>query len=590
MTPASTYVSTITLGPDIVLARGLAGPVIHDATAILGAIEQRCGAEVAMLFAQPAVKATPDATVVAWYAVSEGAPRSLGDLDEVGRRPFAQVLAARLARLRPLLSDQEFGPTLGACLNLLSPGDIYVVGNDPVLVNWGLLPRAVAASEVAREAHFRSTLGAFEPLPTPPLDARDAHAFTSTLERRAAAVRQTEATRQAAEMQQAAAAPVAAPVSLPQPQREPARRAWLAPLLASLAAGGVLAALAAPGVLGYPASTAGDQAAVDRERQLLEEVNRSLQTQIEALRPQADRFTCRARPEQQDAAQGVAPALLPPPAAQTPVTPATPGGPTNAAQLADEAVVLVRAQFPDGSATGSAFFIDGQHLVTNDHVVSMNGQVATSLTIENKVLGRRVPVRVKARSAHEQHEYALDLAVLEAPANNTGRAFLKLAPDPAKTSGVRAVGYPGLVLEQDTATIPESSMSDGNVSTFFTPEGGAQLIVHTAAIFPGNSGGPLVDLCSRAVGVNTALISAARPGRAPIPGGVFLAQPGSVLKRFLVEKGVAITEDASACAPPPVAFLAPPAGGTTPPASGTPQAPGAPAPRGGTPAPSAGGR
>ena len=116
----------------------------------------------------------------------DGSPRPLADFDEIGQRPFAEILRARLARLLPALVDPAFGATVGGALNIRSFQDIFVVGRDPVIVNWGMLPHHVASSETAREAHFGRTLGSFVPsdFPTPPFDFKDARDFTDAVARR----------------------------------------------------------------------------------------------------------------------------------------------------------------------------------------------------------------------------------------------------------------------------------------------------------------------------------------------------------------------------------------------------------------------
>ena len=89
----------------------------------------------------------------------------------------------------------------------------------------------------------------------------------------------------------------------------------------------------------------------------------------------------------------------------------------------------MRAQFGDTGATGSAFFISDQLLVTNDHLVSgPGGRDPASVTIENKALGKRVPARILART-HAKRPGDADLALLEVPAN-TSRAFLRPAGQP----------------------------------------------------------------------------------------------------------------------------------------------------------------
>ena len=174
----------------------------------------------------------------------------------------------------------------------------------------------------------------------------------------------------------------------------------------------------------------------------MQDVNRSLEQQISELKRESAKLVCRAPPGAINATLAP-PNLLPPPAQSISVAAPIPGGPTNAAQLADQAVVLVRAQFGNTGATGSAFFISDQLLVTNDRLVAgPDGRDAAAVTIENKTLGKRIPVRILART-HVTHPGDVDFALLEAPAN-TSRAFLRPTEQPEKASSVRSVMFPGL--------------------------------------------------------------------------------------------------------------------------------------------------
>ena len=184
MINASNYVCATTL-ENLVLAKGATGDVLDQSASMLAEIERRCGTDVAMLFAQPTIKSTTGSTVVSWYAAPDGSPRPLASFDAIGQRPFTEILRARLARLFPVMADPVIGASIGAALNIRSFQDIYVMGRDVVIVNWGMLPRDVVSSETAREAHFRKTLGSFAPshFPTPPFDFNDAERFMHAVAR-----------------------------------------------------------------------------------------------------------------------------------------------------------------------------------------------------------------------------------------------------------------------------------------------------------------------------------------------------------------------------------------------------------------------
>lgn len=544
MINATNYVCATPL-ENLVLVRGAAGPVLDQSASLLAEIERRCGADVAALFAQPTVKSSPQSTVVSWYAAADGPPRPLADLDEIGQRPFAEILRTRLARLLPMILDPAIGATVSSALNIRSFHDIYIVGRDPVIVNWGMLPRNIASSETAREAHFRSTLGSFAPsgFPTPPFDFKDGRAFIDAIARQLGAAESRDRAEAAVAIQASKAVrPAAPPVAVTAAAKK--HRPWIAPLVASVLTAAVLAVLLIPGVLDHAAIMPPDQDLIDEQHLIMQTVNRSLEQQITDLKKTSAELVCRAIPGSTDITRA-SPNLLPPPADSIPVAAPIPGGPTNAAQLAEEAVVLVRAQFGNTSATGSGFFISDQVLVTNDHVVSgLGGRDVTAVTIENRTLGRRIPVRVLART-HVSRPGDVDLALLEAPAN-TSRAFLKVAKQPEMATSVRSIGFPGLVV--GNSGIPESVITDGILSNFIELNG-RNVIAYSASVAHGNGGGPLMDLCSRAVGVS--ISSPTGPGT---PAGFSLAQPTAVLLEFLRANGKTIALDTAVCAPDGIAF------------------------------------
>src|SRR3546814_17470012 len=80
---------------------------------------------------------------------------------------------------------------------------------------------------------------------------------------------------------------------------------------------------------------------------------------------------------------------------------------------------------------------------------------------------------------------------------------------------VVALGYPGNVdlatarSANDYITPRTPTRSEGNMSNLQSVDGVAMLI-NTAKISRGNSGGPLVDQCGRIVGINTAITRADR--------------------------------------------------------------------------------
>jgi len=165
-----------------------------------------------------------------------------------------------------------------------------------------------------------------------------------------------------------------------------------------------------------------------------------------------------------------------------------------------------------GAGSGVVVTPDG-YLLTNEHVVQQVSRARVSF-----VDGRSVPAVLAGRDP------ATDLAVLRAQAS--ALPYAQLAPQVRLRTGqlVVAVGNPfGF----------ESTVSAGVVSALGRSlrsrhgrliEG---VVQHSAALNPGNSGGPLVDARGRVAGINTAIIAMAQ--------GIGFAVPASTAQWVLTE-------------------------------------------------------
>jgi S1-C subfamily serine protease len=171
------------------------------------------------------------------------------------------------------------------------------------------------------------------------------------------------------------------------------------------------------------------------------------------------------------------------------------------------------------TSTGTGFFISPDTLVTNNHVIAGCGELKL-----RKNGGDSGGVRLLATSASD------DLAVLRAPAPN--KSFLKLrvgAPiKPAEP--VLVFGYP---LAQALSSAGNTTL--GNVTALSGLRDDSRYIQISAAVQPGNSGGPAIDEAGRLMGVVVSKLNAMAIARATgdIPQNVNFAIKVSTLVNFL---------------------------------------------------------
>lgn len=159
---------------------------------------------------------------------------------------------------------------------------------------------------------------------------------------------------------------------------------------------------------------------------------------------------------------------------------------------------VVRVVAEGGHGTGFVVNEDG-HVVTNHHVV-----------VEVLQEGGELGVMPTGSSTWYQAEIVhadqgLDLAVLHAP--GLGLPPLVLSTGELKDAQtVWSVGFPGAADDlnpQNNATIQQGIVSGLLQGNWEEGDERFPIIQHGATVSPGNSGGPLLDDCSRVIGVNT---------------------------------------------------------------------------------------
>jgi S1-C subfamily serine protease len=178
-----------------------------------------------------------------------------------------------------------------------------------------------------------------------------------------------------------------------------------------------------------------------------------------------------------------------------------------------------------GNQTGTGFVVSTSgHLVTNAHVIEgCVGDIQGSLTGE-------APVTLRVVSSDETN----DLALLQAPGTFKEVAIIK---DKAVRSGdsVVAIGYPyhGLLTSDFTVTT-------GIVSSLSGILNDTRFLQISAAVQPGNSGGPLLASSGEVVGVVAAKLNALKFVKATgnIPENINFAIKTGALRDFLDNSAV----------------------------------------------------
>ena len=144
-----------------------------------------------------------------------------------------------------------------------------------------------------------------------------------------------------------------------------------------------------------------------------------------------------------------------------------------------------------------------------------------------------------------------DFAVIQVDLPAGAVRPLPVAAEPSALSEVVAAGYPAIAIAQDRnlrrlaagdlKASPQVVLTKGTVSAVQNKERNAPIVLHSADISAGNSGGPLVDACGRAVGINTFIATNQQATKANYALG------GSWLAAFLRAANKPVDWRADAC-------------------------------------------
>ena len=189
-------------------------------------------------------------------------------------------------------------------------------------------------------------------------------------------------------------------------------------------------------------------------------------------------------------------------------------------------------------STGTGFFVDPRHLVTCAHCVPPNSSV---VTIRSD--GSKTPANVVFANRD------LDIAVLTCPNPAEGTLTigdseaLKLLDD-LYVFGFPLAGQIGL----------ELSAAHGKLNAR-REVAGKEWLQLDAAMNPGNSGGPIVNVAGQVVGIAVAVLDRLKTAKetGTIPEGINFAIPSSTLRMWLLRVGVPFSYSAPK---PPIGDIA----------------------------------
>ncbi|MCS6854067.1 MAG: serine protease, partial [Elioraea sp.] len=176
------------------------------------------------------------------------------------------------------------------------------------------------------------------------------------------------------------------------------------------------------------------------------------------------------------------------------------------------------------AATATGFIVAEGRVLTNEHVTEGCSRIVGVLPG-----GRRVELAIAARDASR------DLALLSGPPD-LGPALAFRSTPPRRGDEVVTYGFP---LVGILGTSP--SLTTGEVSALSGLRGDPNMLITSAPVQSGNSGGPLLDRGGHVVGVVVAKLAALRVAErtgGDLPQNVNFAIQGPVAVEFLRRHGV----------------------------------------------------
>ena len=187
-------------------------------------------------------------------------------------------------------------------------------------------------------------------------------------------------------------------------------------------------------------------------------------------------------------------------------------------------VVMIRVNGSQG--TGSGFVIRGGYIITDNHVITLDGQVrhaALQIVLNS---GKTVAGKVIGTDPYSDIAVIRPQTVVKLPALPLGNSASVRVGDPVIAFG-SPLGLAGTVTSGIISALGRPVQPSSSAGVTNAPRVFFEAIQTDAPINPGNSGGPLVNGQAQVIGVNAAIDTL---GSDPITGG----QGGSIGLGFAI--------------------------------------------------------